>query len=266
MSKAAPTVAPAVAGRRPLRFAGVDFDDMAQEEAVGWLLRRRPDQPFAYVVTPNADHVVRLHERSDWRELQDAYRQAALRLCDSRVLALLARLRGLRLRPVPGSDLVERILQHRPPLDYPPLDHPPLGRLLLIGGAEGAAERLREHLPGTEVLQHRPPMDLLSDEDALAACAAFVAANPHDLALIAVGSPQQELIALRAARTPGAQGTALCIGAAVDFLTGKARRAPRWMQVLALEWLHRLASDPRRMWRRYLLRGPRALWLAFSRP
>src|SRR3712207_8728266 len=49
----------------------------------------------------------------------------------------------------------------------------------------------------------------------------------------------------------------LCVGAAFDFLSGAKRQAPRWMRRLGLEWAHRLASEPRRLWRRYLLGNPR---------
>ena len=65
-----------------------------------------------------------------------------------------------------------------------------------------------------------------------------------------------------AAAFPGATGMALCIGASLDFITERQRRAPRVMQRLSIEWVHRLASDPKRMWRRYLLEGPRIFLLA----
>jgi exopolysaccharide biosynthesis WecB/TagA/CpsF family protein len=75
--------------------------------------------------------------------------------------------------------------------------------------------------------------------------------------------PQQEMIAHAIAAQSGARGTALCIGASIDFLTGRARRAPRWMQRLSIEWLHRLLSDPARLWRRYLIEGPRIFAMAW---
>jgi N-acetylglucosaminyldiphosphoundecaprenol N-acetyl-beta-D-mannosaminyltransferase len=53
------------------------------------------------------------------------------------------------------------------------------------------------------------------------------------------------------------RGLAICAGASLDFLIGKQVRAPRWMQALHIEWLHRLLSDPKRLAYRYLVRGPR---------
>ena len=82
--------------------------------------------------------------------------------------------------------------------------------------------------------------------------------------LLAVGSPQQEVLAGRIAAAGGATGCALCIGASLDFIAGRQRRAPRVVQRLGLEWAHRLASQPGRLWRRYLVDGPRIFRLAHA--
>jgi N-acetylglucosaminyldiphosphoundecaprenol N-acetyl-beta-D-mannosaminyltransferase len=60
------------------------------------------------------------------------------------------------------------------------------------------------------------------------------------------------------------RGVGLCIGASVDFVLGDRPRAPRWVQRLNLEWAFRLASEPARLWRRYLVEGPR-IFLLFWR-
>jgi exopolysaccharide biosynthesis WecB/TagA/CpsF family protein len=69
---------------------------------------------------------------------------------------------------------------------------------------------------------------------------------------LAVGSPQQEILAAAIAATRRATGIGLCIGASLEFLAGAARRAPRWVQQAGLEWLYRLGKEPRRLARRYL--------------
>ncbi|KQX26337.1 MULTISPECIES: WecB/TagA/CpsF family glycosyltransferase [unclassified Sphingomonas] len=235
-------------------YLGLSFDQL-DEQAVAALLRgRRADMGFAYLVTPNVDHVVRLskldREGEEWR----AYRMAAWRLCDSRVLALLAAFQGIRLPVVAGSDLTARLLS----------DIVEAGdRVCLIGGREGDVATLARLRPDIDVVQHIPPPGLREDRAARIAAARFAADSGARFVLIAVGSPQQELIAAELAIQPGARGTALCIGASIDFLSGRATRAPRWMRRLALEWLHRLLSNPRRLWRRYLVEGPAILLLAW---
>jgi N-acetylglucosaminyldiphosphoundecaprenol N-acetyl-beta-D-mannosaminyltransferase len=105
-------------------------------------------------------------------------------------------------------------------------------------------------------------MGLRNDPAALASAAAFVAATRARFTFLAVGSPQQELLAAAIAARGDASGVGLCVGAAVEFVIGERQRAPRIMQRLSLEWAFRLAAEPRRMWRRYLVTGPRIFLLA----
>jgi N-acetylglucosaminyldiphosphoundecaprenol N-acetyl-beta-D-mannosaminyltransferase len=71
------------------------------------------------------------------------------------------------------------------------------------------------------------------------------------LVFIGLGCPKQELFA--AAHVGRISAVQLCVGAAFDFLAGAKPMAPRWMQDRGLEWVFRLASEPRRLWRRYLI-------------
>ena len=98
------------------------------------------------------------------------------------------------------------------------------------------------------------------------ACAAVTAAAPGAAAsqaatvrrfsFIGVGSPRQEILARALAARGRARGTALCVGASLLFLSGEERRAPRALQGVGLEWAWRLAQDPRRLARRYLVEDP----------
>jgi exopolysaccharide biosynthesis WecB/TagA/CpsF family protein len=207
---------------------------------------------FAYVVTPNVDHIVRLEHAGP--ELRRIYSQADLCLCDSQILLRLARLLGIRLTLVRGSDLVaalfNAILQ-------------PRDRICLIGGTETHRARLTRLYPAIEVVQHIPPMGLQGDPAARAVAIAFAVKARARVTLLAVGSPQQELLAAEMSRDPEVRGTALCIGASVDFIIGERRRAPMPLRVAGLEWAWRLASEPRRLARRYLVEGPRIFPMAW---
>src|SRR5881628_3239252 len=87
------------------------------------------------------------------------------------------------------------------------------------------------------------------------AAAEFIASADARFIFLAVGSPQQEMVAHEVSSIEGATGIALCIGAGLEFVTGEQKRAPKTMQLLGLEWAHRLLSNPRRLWRRYLVDG-----------
>jgi hypothetical protein len=130
--------------------------------------------------------------------------------------------------------------------------------LVLIGGSARQAEILRQKY-GLRALAHfNPPMGFIRDPAAVEQCLQFVEAHsPFRFCLLAVGAPQQEIVAQRLRARGRARGLALCIGASINFLTGDEQRAPVWMQQLGMEWLFRLLQAPHRMAKRYLLRGPR---------
>lgn len=242
-------------------FLGVRFDRVTMAEAVHWIEEQAQGARFAYVVTPNVDHVVMLHDHGQekWRA---AYREAVaaseLTINDSRILARLARLSNVALPVTPGSDLVRELVSRAAARD---------GSLALIGGRAEEAEWLRQALPRWRIAHLEPPMGVRDDPAAQTAIAEFVEAEHAELVLFAIGAPQSEIVAHAIARRGRAGGVGLCIGASVEFLSGAKRRAPSWMQRAGLEWLFRLVSEPGRLWRRYLLRGPRIfrLWWAARR-
>jgi len=132
----------------------------------------------------------------------------------------------------------------------------PGDRVCLIGGGPGHVARLAERHPGIVVAHHAPPMGLRHDPAARARAIDFAAGAEARVILLAVGSPQQELLAHEMKRDGRARGTALCIGAGIDFIVGAQTRAPRLVQRAGFEWAWRLASQPRRLARRYLVDGP----------
>ena len=235
-----------------VEFLGIGFDRWPIERVASWLAARDAASAFAFVVTPNVDHLVRLADAP--APVRRAYDEAGLVLCDSRVLARLAAWAGLDLPVVPGSDLTALLFARL----LGPGDH-----VCLIGGGEGDDARLEALHPGLTVSQHRPPMGLRSDAAARARAVDAAVAARARVTLFAVGSPQQEQLAHEMAARADARGTGLCIGASADFLLGRQRRAPRVVQRLSLEWAWRLLSDPRRLARRYLVEGPAILPMAW---
>lgn len=234
--------------RSTVRLLGLDFADMDATAAAAWLAARPAEAPFGYVVTPNADHLVRLVRDP---ALATIYRNACLRLLDSRVVAGVAGV--LRLpapRVAPGSDvttlLLTRLLR-------------PGERITVVGLRAAWLPALVARCGLVPPAHYDPPMGFAMDRAACAATVDFVLAHPARFVLLAVGSPQQEVLAATIAATGRATGIGLCIGASLEFLAGARRRAPGWMTRSGLEWLFRLAGDPRRLARRYLVDSPAVL-------
>ena len=237
-----------------VHYLDVAFDGRGADDIVAALARRPGDLPFAFVVTPNVDHLIRLHGEGRDPRLASAYAGAGMCLCDSRVLARLAAWAGISLPVTPGSDLTARILSEVVRSG---------DRIAIVGGDAEMLSLLRADMPDVTFVQHLPPMGLRTNMVALADAARFVADARARFAFLAVGSPQQEYLAAAIAERGDAIGVGLCIGASIDFVTGRVRRAPRWMQRAGIEWAHRLASEPRRLWRRYLVEGPRIFGIAW---
>ncbi len=206
---------------------------------------------FGYVVTPNVDHLIRLHDDSTFRAL---YAEAAYVLLDSRFLAHIFRVaKSVRVRVCTGSDLTEQLFARVITPD---------DRVALIGGSTEQAELLADRYRLKALNHFNPPMGFIRDPKAVEDCVRFIeACSPFRFCFLAVGAPQQEMLAQMLKARGTAQGMALCIGSSVNFLTGAERRAPRWMRYVGMEWLFRLALDPGRLAKRYLVRGPRVFFL-----
>ena len=206
---------------------------------------------FGYAVTPNVDHLIRYHDDPEFRAL---YADASYVLLDSRFLSHIFRVsKRLRVRVCAGSDLTSQLFARV----IAPDDN-----IVLIGCSDEQARSLRDQF-GLKGLNHyNPPMGFIRDPEQVEACVRFVEAHsPFRFCFLAVGAPQQEALAQALKARGIARGLGLCIGASVNFLTGIERRAPRWMQQLGMEWLFRLAQDPGRLAKRYLVRGPRVFSL-----
>lgn len=230
----------------PINLLGLDFTDLGAEDAAAFIAARPAGAPFGYVVTPNADHFVRLDRDPSLRPL---YENAAVRLLDSRVVAGVARAFGLRPPSVAtGSDVTAALLRPGEKITIVGLDPAFLPALVARCGLAPPAH-------------HNPPMGFEHDPAAFKAAVDFTIAHPARFIFLAVGSPRQEMLAAAIAATGQATGTGLCIGAALEFLAGARRRAPVWMQRAGLEWLARGIADPWRLGRRYLWDCPAVLSL-----
>lgn len=236
---------PVMLGNVPLSPVGA-----AQAETLiaGWVGRA----PLRTVVTPNVDHVVELQANAAFRV---AYRNAALSLADGAWVAWAAQWLGLRgIEKVSGSDLVPALCRRAAREGW---------RVFFAGGASEAAlaeslEKIRERFAGIVIGGACPPMGFELNPSTNERLLSRISEFGPDLLLMGCGAPKSE-VWLDRHRDRIGKGVAIAIGAGVRFLAGQERRAPRWMQRAGLEWSWRLAHDPLRLWRRYLVRDAKFL-------
>jgi exopolysaccharide biosynthesis WecB/TagA/CpsF family protein len=238
---------------KPARFLGLLFDDLSITEAADSVRHASVNGRWRYIVTPNAAHLARLQRES--ASLSAIYDQAWLRLLDSRVIAMTARLLGLTPPHVtPGADLVIEILRRQKDSLQP---------LCIVGGTHEVIEKLGSRYRLGPIAHINPSIGFWRDAEELEQLAAFVCAAGAPVTFLAVGSPQQEILAHAIAQHGGASGVGICCGAALEFAAGVKRRAPRVLQRLCLEWAYRFCMEPRRMAYRYLVESPPGVFLVF---
>ena len=200
------------------------------------------------VLTPNIDHLVKLQTDV---EFYQAYQAATYRVCDSQILLWTSRIMRIGLKEkISGSDFFPRFCEH--------YKDDPAVTIFLLGAAEGVAakaqQRINHRLGRNLVIDtHSPSYSFLDNEDENQEIIDRINRSGATVLAIGVGAPKQEKWLYRYRhRLPNIK-VALAVGATIDFEAGHIKRAPKWVSESGLEWLYRLATEPGRLWKRYLV-------------
>jgi N-acetylglucosaminyldiphosphoundecaprenol N-acetyl-beta-D-mannosaminyltransferase len=207
-----------------------------------------------YIVTPNAQHINNLQKDDLFREI---YSKAFLAIPDGMSIVWAAKFLKTPVREkVSGSNLFEKLCEigASKPL-----------RIFFLGGRPHAAERaahmLESRYPGLEIVgTYCPDYGFESDPVAVDLINQKIADAAPNLLFVGLGSPKQEkwiYANYRQLKVPVSIG----IGVSFEFIAGMVKRAPIWMQNAGLEWLFRLLTEPKRLWKRYVLGNPLFIFL-----
>lgn len=231
-----------------ISLMGLNFDPLTEQEAVEAILDRSERREGGCVVTPNLDHLREYQLADDVRDWID---EADLVVPDGMPLLWASR---VKREPLPdrvtGSNLIWSLSLAAARRG---------ASVFLLGGepgtAEAAARRLTAEAPSLEIRGTEcPARGFESDPDQIADLVLRVARAAPDL--VFVGLPMRKgLIVLRALRRSLPRAWLVGVGVSFSFVSGEVARAPDWVQRLGLEWLHRLAHEPRRLFRRYVIEG-----------
>src|SRR4028118_30851 len=211
------------------------------------------------VVTPNVDHLMKL--QSD-RGFFEAYNSATYRLCDSKILFYIARLLGSPVKEkISGSDFFPAFYQyHKNNEDI---------KIFLLGAREGVALEAQKKINSKVgrpliVGVHSPSFGFEKDEEECQKIIEMINQSGATVLAVGVGAPKQEKFICKYKDKLTNIKIFLAIGATIDFEAGTIKRSPKWLSEAGLEWLYRLLSEPRRLWKRYLIHGPSFFWLIFK--
>jgi len=231
-----------------VRLRGVAFDRLTEQQAVEHVVSASQAGRGGWVMTSNLDHLRRAGRDAGFRQMLE---EAALVVADGAPLIWASRLQGTALpERVAGSSLVWTLTQAAAEQGL---------SVFLLGGDPGTAEEagkiLAEKYPGLRVVgTYCPPMGYEHDSEEMQQMRAALRGSAADLVYVALGSPKQEKL-IQQVRGELPEAWWMGVGISLSFICGRVQRAPRWMQVLGLEWVHRLVQEPRRLARRYLIEG-----------
>lgn len=208
-----------------------------------------------YVCFSNVHTVVEAESNS---QLKIATNAALLACPDGKPLSIYAKLAGEKdVEQVSGPDFLPYIIEKEPELSH-----------FFMGSTEDTlkelVEKLKEKYPRLIIAGSYSPPFAPMDGEVNKEIIAKIKAAKADLVWVGLGAPKQEVWMCDnwAELSPS---VLMGVGAAFDFHSGKTKRAPKWMRAISLEWLHRLASEPRRLWKRYLITNSKFIYLVIKK-
>ena len=235
---------------RPARVnvLGVGISAANLNAAVRWVQNCIESREKTYVCVATVHGVMECQRDP---RLMEVYNASGMTTADGMPLVWILRSRGYANQTrVYGPDLMLEICHNSIERAY---------RHFIYGGAPGVADSLAQSLAGSLdgiriVGTYSPPFRELTEAEDREIVSEINSSQP-DIVWVGLGTPRQErwmsdhIERLNASILIG-------VGAAFDFLAGTKAQAPRWMQRSGLEWAFRLATEPRRLWKRYLIYNP----------
>jgi N-acetylglucosaminyldiphosphoundecaprenol N-acetyl-beta-D-mannosaminyltransferase len=234
---------------KKVTILNVDIDNISKLDFLEQL-------DYGVVFTPNVDHLVKL-QRND--AFLSAYAMADYKICDSTILMYASQFLGTPIQEkISGSDLLPDFCAYH--------QRNSAMKLFLLGGIDGVAQKAQYRINDQferdmVVAAHSPSYGFEKDEAECLEIVARINRSDATVLVVGVGAPKQELwISRYKGQLPNIK-IFLAVGAAIDFAAGNKSRSPQWMSEMGLEWLYRLVSEPRRLWKRYLIDDVPFIWL-----
>ena len=229
--------------RRTGNVLGAQIDALSWDVAIDRLLGWARARESRYVTICNVHVVVSASRDAAYRDIINGSDMATP---DGAPVAWMLRRQGFAGQPrISGPDLMWALCERAAAKGLPVYCYGSTEPTLALLEA-----RLRAAFPALRMTMESPPFRALSAEED-AAAVERIHASGAGIVFVGLGCPKQEL--WMAEHRGGVNAVMIGVGAAFDFHAGTVQRAPAWMREHGLEWLHRLLSEPRRLWKRYLV-------------
>lgn len=234
------------------RFLNTKIDNLSMDEASDEVIKLSKNAKKSYVVTPNVSHIVMLE---DDKEFQEVYDNASLILCDGKPLVWVSKIYKTPIKEkVSGADLFPEVCKKAAKEGL---------TVFLFGARKGVAQKAEKNLkrvfPDLKIAgTYSPDIGFERDEVKLKEAIEAINKCSPDILVLALGSPKQEKFIYNN-RDKINFNVALCTGAALDFVAGEVRRAPKAISNMGFEWLYRFSKEPKRLFKRYFVEGPRII-------
>ena len=200
------------------------------------------------LITPNVDHLMKLQKDKDFFEI---YKKADYVTVDSKIVFLALKFLKTPVKEViTGSDFFPSFYNyHKDNKDT---------KIFLLGAMEGVADKAMADINkkmGRKIVigAHSPSFGFEKNEEECEKILDIINATSANVLVVGVGAPKQEKWIYKYKDRLTHIKIHLAIGATIDFEAGNIHRAPKLLQLIAMEWLYRLYKEPKRMWRRYII-------------
>jgi len=240
-----------------VRILDLEIDNLTMMETIEKIARLIEKKQNAMIFTPNVHRLVFGKKN---KKIEEIYQKADMLIPDGMPLIWASRILGTPLKEkVSGSDLLPLFCQDASKKGY---------KLFFLGSAPGVADEakdiLMQNYPGLKIIgTYSPPLGFENDTPEIIKITEMIKREKPDILFLGLGFPKEEEF-LRKYKDIIQVPVSMGIGATFDFITGKQKRAPLWMQKWGFEWLHRLSHDPKRLWKRYFIGNTLFISLIFK--
>ena len=229
-----------------VKFMNTFVDDVTLEEAIEHIERCIKERKIGHVITLNTDQIVRIERDEFFKRICE---NCELLLVDGHPLMKIAKKYKMPFKEkICGSDLVPVLCELAANKGY---------SVFLLGAAPGVASKAADNLlaqyPELKVAgTYSPPIGFEKDEAEIEKINAMLKQSQADLLFVGMGVPKQDIFIyenMDKYQIP----MSFSIGAAIDFIAGAQKRAPKWMRKIGMEWFYRFLCNPKRMFKRYFI-------------